>query len=424
MKEFLCILLFMCIMTTSAWGATNCRHFVPTGGEDTSQRAYIERKRSGEFFYCGEHSGDDNGCSNRVDVWAKGGSGLGFYTCYVSGSGSSSWAYTNPISWISDCTNDPETEYYGHNMLPETDGTYWFFYDWDSRSNGGAIHQCKISPSTVDSYLSECVSSGGSKHGIWCSCYSPYEDDGPYKCRLAAKYGYKPCNSDADCVRIDNTKSPYRHSTAWRCWQQNPGVKVCTPKACENGWHVTNGICKQDEQQQQVVYVEPGVQRQNHQQQNPVQPSPSPTTNTRRQQSCTDTVYMDEHCQCTRVAETVNYGGKCKCVDLNKEIQNGKCEYTAAYRARLSTDIDNIYNTLKSTAAGFKKSEWKDSLGNFNTARLASDSIAGVVLGTVGGIVTANVIKKAQIKQGFEDIKCYIGGQSIANFGDEFVVGH
>ena len=66
---------------------------------------------------------------------------------------------------------------------------------------------------------------------------------------------------------------------------------------------------------------------------------------------------------------------------------------------------------------------WKNSEGKFNTARLASDSIAGVVLGTVGGIVTANVVKKSQVKQGFEDMKCSIGGQSVANFGDDFVVG-
>jgi hypothetical protein len=73
--------------------------------------------------------------------------------------------------------------------------------------------------------------------------------------------------------------------------------------------------------------------------------------------------------------------------------------------------------------SGLKVNVWRDAEGKFNTARLASDSIAGVVLGTVGGIVTANVVKKSQIKQGFEDMKCSIGGQSVADFGDSFTVG-
>ncbi len=68
-------------------------------------------------------------------------------------------------------------------------------------------------------------------------------------------------------------------------------------------------------------------------------------------------------------------------------------------------------------------SVWKDEKGGFNTARLASDSVAGVVLGTVGGVVTSNIIKKNQIKNGFEDLKCTINGQDVATYGDEFRVG-
>ena len=65
-----------------------------------------------------------------------------------------------------------------------------------------------------------------------------------------------------------------------------------------------------------------------------------------------------------------------------------------------------------------QRNVWRDADGNFNTARLASDSIAGVVLGTAGGIITANVVKKNQLKKGFEDIKCAIAGQNVASFGD------
>ena len=67
-------------------------------------------------------------------------------------------------------------------------------------------------------------------------------------------------------------------------------------------------------------------------------------------------------------------------------------------------------------------SVWKDDKGEFNTARLASDSIAGVVLGTIGGVVTSKIIKSHQIKSGFEHLKCMIGGQTVATYGDEFNV--
>lgn len=84
------------------------------------------------------------------------------------------------------------------------------------------------------------------------------------------------------------------------------------------------------------------------------------------------------------------------------------------------TDIDS---DLEYYFASGSSSVWKNDDGKFNTARLASDSIAGVVLGTVGGVVTSKVIKKNQIKNGFEDLKCTIGGQNVATYGDEFNVG-
>ena len=71
----------------------------------------------------------------------------------------------------------------------------------------------------------------------------------------------------------------------------------------------------------------------------------------------------------------------------------------------------------------FKANVWKNAEGNFNTARLASDSIAGVVLGTAGGLITSHLVKKGQVKSGFEDIQCTVGGQKVADWGDEFTVG-
>ncbi|MDR1361161.1 MAG: hypothetical protein LBJ18_02525 [Rickettsiales bacterium] len=75
------------------------------------------------------------------------------------------------------------------------------------------------------------------------------------------------------------------------------------------------------------------------------------------------------------------------------------------------------------TGNGLDKSHWKNADGGFNTSRLVSDSVAGVVLGTAGGLITSNIIKKNQIKGGFEDISCTIAGQNVADFGDEFQVG-
>ena len=66
---------------------------------------------------------------------------------------------------------------------------------------------------------------------------------------------------------------------------------------------------------------------------------------------------------------------------------------------------------------------WKNAEGKFNTARLASDATAGVVLGTVGGIVSAKIIKKKQLEKGYDALNCTVGGQKVADYGDEFSVG-
>ncbi len=85
----------------------------------------------------------------------------------------------------------------------------------------------------------------------------------------------------------------------------------------------------------------------------------------------------------------------------------------------IKTKIESLYAKL----IGGKRSVWKNADGGFNTARLASDSIAGVVLGTAGGLITSKIVKKNQLKQGFEDIKCTINGQNVADYGDTMRVG-
>ncbi len=84
--------------------------------------------------------------------------------------------------------------------------------------------------------------------------------------------------------------------------------------------------------------------------------------------------------------------------------------------------VTDISGELKKTALN-DLTVWRDAEGNFNTSRLISDSVAGVVLGTAGGLITSNVIKKNQVENGFEDISCTVGGQVVAGWGDEFRVG-
>ena len=85
--------------------------------------------------------------------------------------------------------------------------------------------------------------------------------------------------------------------------------------------------------------------------------------------------------------------------------------------------ISRLSGKLKEMQDGFKVTVWRNEDGTFNTTRLASDSIAAVVLGTTGGLVTSHVVKKNQVNKGFDDIQCTVGGQSVAGWGDEFRVG-
>lgn len=115
-------------------------------------------------------------------------------------------------------------------------------------------------------------------------------------------------------------------------------------------------------------------------------------------------------------------------------MYNGKCisndEYESIQRAALKSQQSKSQNAIKDAATGisnlaasFKRTVWKNEDGKFNTTRLVSDSVAAVVLGTTGGLVTSSVIKKNQVKKGFEDIRCVIGGQTVADWGDQFKVG-
>jgi hypothetical protein len=409
MKKILVVLCLYAI-TAPTYSATICAVIRPARGEDTTTGAWIQRTSTYDYYYCGEHTGDDYGCPNAVDIYTNfGPSGPGFYTCY---SNIPKWSFVEPTRWIADCANDPVTDRNARDQVEGDPDDYVFFYNYDVGESAKNI--CKFSRSELESYTADCESTGGEKnfYRYRCLCRDPYENDGPYKCKLKpTKFNYKSCSSDSDCTGIDNTVRPYLHSTAWHCAWQSAGVRVCTATACENGWTPINGYCQEDKNTQTP-------QPENE----PSTSNVKTETKTTVKKTCTDLANMNSNCNCV-VPETVVRDEKCVCSDGNKEIKNGRCEWTAKYIAGLESDLDSKFNNLTATIGGFEKNVWRDENGEFNTARLASDSIAGIVLGTVGGIVTANLVKKAQVKKGFEDIGCYIGGQSVAGFGDEFNVG-
>jgi hypothetical protein len=86
-------------------------------------------------------------------------------------------------------------------------------------------------------------------------------------------------------------------------------------------------------------------------------------------------------------------------------------------------NIKSVADRINGVTKDFNKSVWKTTEGEFNKTRLLSDSVAGVVLGTAGGLITSSVIKKNQTDNGFDDISCTVGGQVVSGWGDEFTVG-
>ena len=112
----------------------------------------------------------------------------------------------------------------------------------------------------------------------------------------------------------------------------------------------------------------------------------------------------------------------CKCKDETKEWKNNNCEEKSTLTQEKADAAKKVVQQFVKNTSD-KASKWKDVEGNFNTARLASDLTAGVVLGTVGGVVSGVVIKKKQIEKGFEVLHCAIGGQSVADWGDTFTIG-
>jgi len=108
------------------------------------------------------------------------------------------------------------------------------------------------------------------------------------------------------------------------------------------------------------------------------------------------------------------------CVVPNYRIENDG-RYTPIPQPQPLTPFDEMSQFIDNN---FSRSvAWTNDDGEFNTKRLISDSVAVVVLGTVGGVITSKIINKTQIDNGLNYLKCTINGQNVATFGDEFIVG-
>ena len=238
-----------------------------------------------------------------------------------------------------------------------------------------------------------CEASGGTYSNRKCSCTAEYTTLQGSECVCNSGYKWK-INKKDGCEPTDNTLVQQACQAAaakgQAQWQSYPSPGRCECK--ENGYilNVDAGECKPNEQRAIC--------------------QPLMNANKARWDSVT---------------------GTCVCSQAGYELVGNACvETAAAATARKDKEmksaknkIEDIHSKLKRVQDGFKVSAWKNEEGKFNTARLASDSIAGVVLGTAGGLVTSKIVKKNQVENGFEDIQCTIGGQTVAQWGDDFSVG-
>ena len=196
----------------------------------------------------------------------------------------------------------------------------------------------------------------------------------------------------------DNGKSQCKSTCESDGW-----IYELRPDACESGYVVSDD--KKSCVDKTTVAAEKDV-------------SSTETLTDSKQVACGKIIgaqWIDGECKCTTAGWVMNATGT-QCIKGEALI---KAERLSASR----TNISRLYKKLNSMSNDFKVSVWRDKQGNFNTSRLASDSIAAVVLGTTGALVTSSIVKKNQVSSGFEDINCQIGGQTVAGWGDEFSVG-
>lgn len=111
------------------------------------------------------------------------------------------------------------------------------------------------------------------------------------------------------------------------------------------------------------------------------------------------------------------------CGDLNNNDDGGNSECTGCCQdLPLHSDVSNAMDVLNNFASNASVNVWVNQDGKFNSARLATDIASGVVLGTVGGLVSNVIIKNNQIKDGMAGYHCTVGSNTVADYGDEFII--
>ena len=111
------------------------------------------------------------------------------------------------------------------------------------------------------------------------------------------------------------------------------------------------------------------------------------------------------------------------CSDLNNNDDGGNSECTGCCQdLPLHSDVSNAMDVLNNFASNASVNVWVNQDGKFNSARLATDIASGVVLGTVGGLVSNVIIKNNQIKDGMTGYHCTVGSNTVADYGDEFII--
>ena len=118
--------------------------------------------------------------------------------------------------------------------------------------------------------------------------------------------------------------------------------------------------------------------------------------------------------------------GRCECTQAGYVFDGAQCiESEDGKKARLDAEkakIKAAHDAINALSES-KKTVWRNEDGKFNTARLASDSVAGVVLGATGALVTNKLVKDKHVEDGFEDLNCVIGNDVVAGWGDSVVIG-
>lgn len=126
------------------------------------------------------------------------------------------------------------------------------------------------------------------------------------------------------------------------------------------------------------------------------------------------------HCGTFYTNDTVWSRNPCHGLDNN---DGGNSECTGCCQdLPLHSDVSNAMDVLNNFASNASVNVWVNQDGKFNSARLATDIASGVVLGTVGGLVSNVIIKNNQIKDGMTGYYCTVGSDTVADYGDEFII--